>query len=199
MLALAINGSPRKGGNTETLLNHVLAPIKKAGWETEMIQIGGKPLRGCIACTQCFKRKDNRCALNDDAFNDGIFPRMLAADAVILGSPTYFTDVTAEMKALIDRGGFVSMANGNPFAGKIGASVVAVRRGGGTHVFDTMNHLFQILGMVIPGSVYWNIGYGLKPKEVENDAEGLNNMRHLGEMIAWLGNALKPHLASLPK
>ncbi len=199
MLALAINASPRKGGNTETLLNHVLAPIAKAGWETEMIQIGGKPLRGCIACYQCFEKKNNRCALDQDAFNDGIFPRMLAADAIILGSPTYFTDVTAEMKALIDRAGLVAMANGNPFSGKIGAGAVAVRRGGATHVFDTMNHLFQILGMVIPGSTYWNMGYGLKPKDVENDNEGLNNMRHLGEMIVWLGGALKPHMGSVPK
>lgn len=198
MLALAINGSPRKGGNTEILLNHVLAPLQKAGWTTEMIQIGGKPLQGCIACMQCAKNKNHRCAVSKDALND-IYLRMLAADAIILGSPTYFTDVSAEMKALIDRAGFVAGVNERAFLGKIGASVVAVRRGGATHAFDTMNHLFQISGMVTPGSLYWNMGYGLNPKEVENDDEGLNNMRHLGEMIAWLGNAIAPHKADIPQ
>jgi Multimeric flavodoxin WrbA len=198
MLALAINGSPRKNGNTHTLLEHTLAPIQQAGWDTEILQIGGKPLSGCRACMQCMKRKDERCAVSQDVFND-VFPRMLAADAIILGSPTYFTDVTAEMKALIDRSGFVAMANGRKFLGKIGASVVAVRRGGATHAFDSMNHLFQISGMVTPGSLYWNMAYGMHPGEVENDAEGLANMRHLGEMIVWLGNALAPHKENVPR
>lgn len=198
MLALAINSSPRKNGNTEMLLNQVLAPIKKAGWETEMIKIGGKPLSGCIACQQCFKQKNNRCAVTRDHFNE-IYPRMLAADAIILGSPTYFADMNAEMKALVDRSGFVALANDRAFAGKIGAAVVAVRRGGATHVFDSINHLFQINGMLIPGSRYWNMGYGLKEGEAANDDEGLANMYHLGEMIVWMGDALKPHMATLPK
>ena len=198
MFALAINASPRRDGNTETLLNHVLEPIQKAGWETETIKIGGRPMSGCIACMQCMKLKNSRCAVTKDHFND-IYSRMIQADAIILGSPTYFADVTAEMKALIDRSGFVAMANNRQFAGKIGTGVMAVRRGGATHGFDTLNHLFQISGMVIPGSRYWNMGYGLKEKEVENDEEGLANMRHLGEMIVWLGNALKPHMASLPR
>lgn len=198
MFALAINSSPRKGGNTEILLNRVLEPIKKAGWETKLITIGGKPLSGCIACYQCWERKDGRCAVTRDHFND-IYPHMDRADAIILGSPTYYADVNAEMKALIDRAGFVSRASGNRFAGKIGAAVTAVRRGGATHAFDTMNHLFQISGMIIPGSKYWNMGYGRELQEVENDAEGLENMRHLGEMIAWLGAAIQPHRATLPQ
>lgn len=198
MLAVAINSSPRKNGNTEMLLNQVLEPIRKAGWETELIKIGGKPMAGCIACQQCFKQKNNRCAVTRDHFNE-VYPRMVAADAIILGSPTYFADMNAEMKALVDRSGFVAMANDRAFAGKIGAAVVAVRRGGATHVFDSINHLFQINGMVIPGSRYWNMGYGLQTGEVANDDEGLANMRHLGEMIVWLGSAIKPHMADLPK
>lgn len=198
MFALAINASPRKNGNTEILLTAALEPIREAGWRTELIKIGGKPMSGCIACQQCVKRKDNRCAITRDAFND-IYPLMAEADAILLGTPTYFTDVTAELKALIDRSGYVASANGRRFAGKIGAGVVAVRRGGATHAFDSINHLFLISGMVVPGSRYWNMGYGLHEGDVAKDTEGLANMRNLGEMIVWLGNALKPNMASLPK
>jgi len=198
MYAIAINGSPRKGGNTEHLLNEVLAPLKDAGWETEVIRIGGTGLRGCTACSGCFKSKDNKCVLKEDEFN-GIFEKFLKADALILGSPTYFADVTAEMKALIDRTGYVSLANGRVLAGKIGGAVMAVRRGGSVHAFDTMNHLFQYSGMITPGSTYWNMGYGLRRGDVENDAEGLANMNDLGRMIAWLGASLKPHMDSFPR
>lgn len=197
MYALAINGSPRKGGNTEILLGHALAPLAEAGWETEIVQVGGKNLRGCIACMKCRERQNLRCAVEKDNFN-AIFEKMLAADALILGSPTYFTDVTAEMKALIDRAGYVALVNGAAFKAKIGAAVVAARRGGATHVFDTINHLFQINQMIVPGSSYWNMGYGLAQGEVEEDGEALVNMTHLGQAIAWLGAAIAPHRASYP-
>ena len=117
MKAVAINGSPRRGGNTEILLKKVLEPLSKAGWETELIQLGGKKIRGCTACYRCFNTKDGRCSVKTDVFNDCL-GKDLAADAIILGSPTYFTDVTAEMKALIDRSGLVSVANGRPAQGK---------------------------------------------------------------------------------
>lgn len=198
MYALAVNGSPRKKGNTELILNAVLAPLTEAGWETEFVQLGGKPIRGCLACGKCYERKDNECITKDDVFN-GIMAKMIRADAIILGSPTYFADVSAEMKALIDRAGFVAMTNDKLFAGKIGAAVVAARRGGATHVFDTINHLFQISRMVIPGSTYWNMVYGLEKGEAANDAEGLANMRHLGETIAWLGQAMALHKAPFPR
>ena len=198
MFALAINASPRKNSNTELLINHVLTPLKNEGWDTEAIQIGGKPMSGCLACMQCFKRKDNRCSITSDSFND-IYAKMSEADAIILGTPTYFTDVTAELKGLIDRSGYVSMVNGRKFAGKIGAGVVAVRRGGATHAFDSINHLFLISGMIVPGSTYWNMAYGLKGGDVANDGEGLANMAHLGQMIAWLGKCIKPNLDSLPR
>jgi len=190
MKAIAINGSPRKGGNTRLLLETVLEPLASAGWETEIVQIGGRNIHGCRACFKCWENKDNRCVFGKDVFNE-VYEKVLAADALILGSPTYFADVTAELKAFIDRAGFVSMANGCTLAGKIGAAVVAVRRGGGTHVFDTINHLFQISQMLVPGSTYWNLGYGLGEKEVAGDAEALRNMNHLGRAVDWLGRAVQ--------
>ena len=196
MKALAINGSPRKGGNTEILLNKVLAPLAAAGWETEFVQLGGKPIRGCQACFQCFKKKNSRCS-QKDVFFDGCFEKIIAADAIILGSPTYFTDVSAEMKALLDRAGLVAVANGGLFRGKIGAAVVAVRRGGGTHAFDTMNHMFLMSGVIVPGSTYWNLGYGREKGEVSKDDEAARNMKDLGQTIAWRGSALH-HAGSRP-
>ena len=198
MKAVAINGSPRKGGNTEILLTKVLETLDSAGWETELVQVGGKNIHGCLACGKCFENKDLQCARKDDIFND-CMGKLLEADAIILGSPTYFTDVSAELKALIDRSGLVSMANGRAFRRKIGAAVVAVRRGGGTHVFDTINHLFLISGMIIPGSTYWNLGIGRDKGDVLNDAEGLRNMQDLGETIAWLGKAIKSQPDSMPR
>jgi len=190
MKAIAINGSPRKGGNTELLLKTVLEPLAQAGRETELVQIGGKNIHGCRACFKCWEKQDRRCVFDKDAFN-AVFEKVLGADALILGSPTYFADVSAEMKAFMDRAGFVSMANGCLLAGRIGAAVVAVRRGGATHVFDTMNHLFQISQMVLPGSTYWNMGYGLEPGKVAADAEALRNMNQLGKAIDWLGQAIQ--------
>ncbi len=198
MYALALSGSPRKGGNTEILLNRVLEPLKEGGWETELVQIGGQELRGCLACGKCFENRNRRCVIEKDIFNQAA-EKMFRADALILGSPTYFTDVTAEMKALIDRIGFVSMANGGLLTGKIGAAVVAVRRAGSTHVFDTLNHLFLISRMIVPGSSYWNMGMGLAPGDVEKDAEGLETMDNLGKTIRWLGEALASHKDSFPR
>ena len=190
MKAIAISGSPRPGGNTEILLRKVLEPLTDAGWETEFIQLGGKPIQGCRACYQCFKTKNSRCGQKDDGFN-ACLEKMLQADAIVLGSPTYFTDVSAEMKALLDRAGLVAIANGGLFRRKIGAAVVAVRRGGGTHAFDTMNHMFLMSGAIVPGSTYWNLGFGLDKGEVMKDEEGLRNMADLGQTIAWLGKAIR--------
>ena len=198
MKAVAINGSPRKGGNTEILLRKVLEPLSSAGWETEFIQLGGKKIKGCTACYRCFDTKDGRCSVKTDVFN-GCLEKMLAAHAIILGTPTYFTDVSAEMKALLDRAGLVSLANDGLLRGKIGAAVVAVRRGGGTHAFDTINHMFLMSGAIIPGSTYWNLGFGLEKGEVANDEEGLRNMEDLGKTIAWLGKAMNAHMDSYPK
>jgi len=198
MYALAVNGSPRKGGNTEILLKKVLSELENEGWETELEKVGGTSIRGCIACEKCFENMDNECSIKTDKFNE-IFTKMLKADAIILGSPTYFAAVSADLKALIERAGYVAYANNHAFSGKIGAAIAAVRRGGATHVYDTINHMFQMSRMIIPCSTYWNIGIGLDKEDVLNDDEGMNNMSHLGKSIAWLGKAIKPHLDNYPK
>jgi multimeric flavodoxin WrbA len=190
MKAIAFNGSPRKGGNTEILLKKVLEPIAAEGIETELIQVGGKPIRGCIACYKCAENQDGKCVIKGDKVNEYI-EKMRAADAIILGSPSYFADMTSELKALIDRAGFVSYTNGRFFARKIGAAVVAQRRGGATNVMDSINHMFLISKMIIPGSTYWNFGVGKDKGDVEQDTEALENMKDLGETIAWLVKSLK--------
>jgi len=190
MKVIAINGSPRKGGNTEYLLRKVLEPIAEAGIKTELIQIGGKQVRGCMACYQCRKNQNLRCANETDVVNEYI-GKMIEADAMILGSPTYFADMTSEMKALIDRAGFVAKANGDLFARKIGAAVVVNRRGGAIHVMDSINHMFLMSRMIVPGSTYWNFGVGMDKEDVANDDEALANMKDLGGTIAWLLTSLK--------
>lgn len=194
MKAVAFNGSPRKCGNTEILLKAVLEPIRNAGIETELIQVGGTRLSGCTACYGCTRKKDQRCVITDDSLNAHL-AKMIEADAIILGSPSYFADMTSEMKALIDRAGFVNIANGRLFKRKIGAAVVAQRRGGATHVLDSINHMFLMSQMIVPGSTYWNFGVGREKGEVENDKEALANMQDLGETIAWLIQQTRPQRA----
>ena len=200
MKAVAINGSPRPGGNTEILLKKVLEPLEAAGWDTEVLRIGGKVVRGCMACMKCIEKRNGRCIIENDPINEYL-EKMYAADAIILGSPTYFADVTSELKALIDRAGFVALANGGAFSGKIGAAVVAVRRGGATHVFNTINNMFLISSMIVPGSLYWNMGLGTDKGEVNDDEEAMRNMNHLGKTIAWLGAAIAsvPETSPFPK
>lgn len=185
MKVTAFNGSPRKDGNTARMIKHLFEALNAEGIETEMVQVGGNLIRGCVACYKCFETKNGRCSNEKDIVNDCI-EKMRESDGIILGSPTYFADITPEMKALMDRAGFVSIANGRFLKRKLGAAVVAVRRGGAIHAFDTMNHLFLISEMIIPGSCYWNVGIGREKGEVENDEEGVRTMRVLGENMAWL-------------
>lgn len=189
MKAVAINGSPRPGGNTEVMLKKVLEPLDAAGWSTEYLKVGGRAVRGCMACYKCWENKNLRCVIEQDKMNE-LLEKIYEADAVILGSPTYFADVSTEMKALLDRAGMVSVANGGALRGKIGAAVVAVRRGGGTHVFDSINHMFLMSSMIVPGSIYWNLGVGLDKEDVLKDEEAMRNMNHLGQTIAWLGKVI---------
>jgi len=185
MKVIAFNGSPRKEGNTSILITYVLGELKKEGIKTELFQLGGQRIKGCIACYKCFENKDQRCAVGDDLANECI-QRMVAAEGIILGSPTYFTDVTAETKALIDRAGLVAKANNDLFRRKVGAAVVAVRRAGSIHAFDSMNHFFLISQMIVPGANYWNVGIGLEAGDVKKDEEGVKTMKVLGENMAWL-------------
>ncbi|MBI5549488.1 MAG: flavodoxin family protein [Deltaproteobacteria bacterium] len=185
MKVVAVNGSARKNGNTAVLLTAAIAPLREAGIECEVVDLAGEEVRGCTACGRCGQTKDRRCHGRAD-FGNVAIEKLLAADGIILGSPVYFADVTAEMKALIDRAGYVSRQNGNSFARKPGAAVIAVRRAGAIHAFDTLNHFFLIGEMIVVGSSYWNIGVGREKGEVEGDVEGMKTMRRLGENMAWL-------------
>ncbi len=185
MKVIAFNGSARKGGNTAQLVQVVFEELAREGIETELVEMAGTHPHGCSACGQCGMRKDRRCAYTGDPVNEWI-AKMEAADGIILASPTYFADVTTEMKALIDRAGYVSRANGDLFRRKVGAAVVAVRRGGAIHAFDTINHFFLIGQMIVPGASYWNVAHGRNPGEVQQDEEGLRTMRVLGQNMAWL-------------
>lgn len=185
MKVMAFNGSARKDGNTAILINYVFEPLIAEGIETELYQFSGKKIRGCTACYKCWANKDRRCAVKEDVVNECI-EKMLEADGIILGSPTYFADISAELKALIDRAGMVSRANGDMLRRKVGAAVVAERRGGAIHAFDSINHFFLIGQMIVPGSSYWNIGMGKDIGDVQKDEEGIRTMRTLGENMAWL-------------
>jgi multimeric flavodoxin WrbA len=185
MKVIAFNGSSRAKGNTARLLNIVLEELTLEGFETELVSLAGKAIPGCRACFKCFEKLDGHCVIADDIVNDCI-DRMRSADGILLGSPTYFADVTASMKALIERAGMVSRANGDMLKRKVGAGVVAVRRGGAAHVFSTLNYFFLIGQMIVVGSNYWNIGIGREIGEVEQDLEGIQTMKVLGQNMAWL-------------
>lgn len=185
MKVVAFNGSPRKGGNTAQALEAVCAELRAAGIETELVDIAGKGLRGCIACYKCMERKDGKCAIADDPLNDYV-QKMAQADGILIGSPVYFSNVTADVKALIDRAGLVARANGNMLQKKAGAPVVVMRRAGANFAFAAINFFYLIQQMIIPGSDYWNVGIGRAPGEVQQDAEGIATFKTLGRNMAWL-------------
>jgi multimeric flavodoxin WrbA len=182
---VAFNGSPRRDGNTAALIRVVLQELERQGIETELVQLAGQQIKGCVACYGCFKNKDRHCSVTDDVLNDCI-EKMLGAEGMILGSPTYFANVTPAIKALIDRAGLVALANGGSLKRKVGAAVAAVRRGGAIHVFNSINHFFFINQMIVPGSTYWNFGIGREKGEVETDQEGIRTMEVLGQNMGWL-------------
>ena len=190
MKVVAFNGSARKDGNTALLIRSVLQVLEAESVETELVQLAGEQIRGCNACRTCYSTKDNRCVIDDDNVNAYI-QKMIDADGVILGSPVYFSMMTPELKALIDRAGYVARANGDLFKRKVGAAVVAVRRAGGIPTFDAINHFFLISQMIIPASSYWNIGIGRQKGDVASDEEGLKTMEDLGVNMAWLIKKLK--------
>ncbi len=185
MRVVAFSGSARRNGNTAILARTVLSELEASGIDTELVQLAGKEIRGCLACRKCFEKKDRRCHGREDDANACI-EKMVEADGIIIASPTYFADLSSETKALIDRAGYVARANDDMFKRKVGAAVVAARRGGAVHTFDSINHFFFISQMIVPGSNYWNLGFGLDKGEVEKDEEGLQTMRQLGRNMAWL-------------
>lgn len=185
MNVVAICGSARANGNTAQLLSVVLEPLRAAGHSCELIETAGTEIRGCTACGMCHKKLDGQCHGRSD-FGNVLIDKLFAADAILLGSPTYFADVSSEMKALIDRAGYVARSKPELLAHKPGAAVIAVRRAGAMHAYDTINHFFLISEMLVVGSSYWNIGIGRAKGEVEGDEEGIATMRRLGENMAWV-------------
>ena len=185
MKVVAFNGSPRKNGNTAMLIDTVLAELQKEGIETERLQLGGKKIHGCTACMKCFQNQDKHCSIDNDVLNE-LVDKMIEADGIVIGSPTYFANVSTEVKALIDRAGLVAIANGHMLRRKVGVAVVSVRRAGATDTFDAINKFFFINQAIVPGSVYWNMGFGLAEGQVQDDDEGMKTMQTLGENMAWL-------------
>lgn len=185
MKVLAINGSARKDGNTAIIIGKVFEELNAAGIETEMIQFAGTIIEPCKACWACGGQ--NNCVHKKDMFRE-VYEKMLDADGIILGSPVYSANVSANMQAFLERAAVVGDMNrdGKTMKHKVGASVVAARRGGALQAVDTMNHFFLNHEMYVVGSTYWNMVYGQMPGDVLNDEEGLENMKNLGQNMAYL-------------
>ncbi|MDO6353971.1 flavodoxin family protein [Caloramator sp. CAR-1] len=184
MKVVAFNGSPKKEGNTYHAIKIVAEELEKEGIEVEIVHVGDKIIRGCIACGMCYKNKNERC-ITDDEVNEWI-QKMKNADGIILGSPVHYSGIAATMKAFLDRAFYVASANGGLFRHKVGASVVAVRRSGGVTTFEQLNNYLLYSEMLIPTTNYWNVIHGAKPGEVYQDEEGVQIMRLLGKNMAWL-------------
>jgi len=186
MKVVAFNGSPRVNGNTSQSLKFVLAELESEGIETEFVQLGGRKVFGCLACGKCREVKDNRCARKDDEMNSFI-QKIEEADGILIGSPTYFSNVSSEVKALIDRCGYVSGSNdGVILRGKVAAGVVSARRAGSTFAYSAINLFFGKCETIICTSNYWNMTLSRDPGDVQNDAEGIKTFQLLGKNMAKL-------------
>ena len=186
MKLIAINGSPKENGNTAQALQVLLGEVQKKGIETELVTIGNKMIHGCIACGKCREVQNGTCiGFPNDAVNE-LMPKLNAADAIVLGSPTYFAGINGTMKSFLDRVFYVSLANGGLFRLKYGAAIVVLRRGGGTAAFDELNKYFQIAEMTIASGCYWTAIHGRVPGEVTQDFEGLRILRVQGKNLAYL-------------
>lgn len=185
MKVTAFNGSPNKEGNTYHAIKVVAAELEKEGIETEIVHVGNKSIRGCIACNQCVKNRNERCGIANDEVNDWI-QKMKEADGIILGSPVHYSSIAGTMKSFLDRAFYVTGVNNGMLRHKVGASVVAVRRSGGLPTFDQLNNYINYSEMLIPTSNYWNVIHGTRPGEALQDEEGVQIMRVLGQNMAWL-------------
>ena len=185
MKVVAVQGSPRKNGNTAYALEVIGNVLRNEGIDFEIIEIGGKHIRGCLACNKCFDNKDEKCVITTDVLNDSIL-KMKEADGIIIASPVYYSGIAGTMKCFLDRAFYVAGSNGNWFRHKVGASVVAVRRTGGSVTFDSLNHYLNIAEMLIPSSNYWNVIHGREIGEAAQDKEGIQIMETLGKNMAWM-------------
>lgn len=190
MKVIAFNGSPKEKGNTFTIINEVKKQLEKSDIEVEIVHVGNKPIRGCIACSTCVKTRNEQCIIKNDEVNEYI-QKAKNADGIILGSPVYFSGVNGTMKSFLDRLFFVSSANGGLLRHKVGASVVAVRRSGGLTTFNELNHYILYSEMLIAGSNYWNVVHGRAPGEADSDEEGMQIMQVLGENMSWLMKSIE--------
>jgi multimeric flavodoxin WrbA len=190
---VAINASPRENGNTAILIGHILEELENNGITTETVNIAGRVARGCTACMKCYEKKNGHCIFDDDIVNSCI-DKMAASDGIIFGSPTYFLDVTAEMKGLIDRAGVVSMAHGDLYQRKVGVAVTVMRRAGASAALNTMLNFMLYSGMTVPGKPV--IGVGREPGAVRKDEEGIRRAHDTGTNMAWLLKALETARAS---
>ena len=189
MKVVLFNGSPRKNGNTFHALQVVMKELTSNEVDCEYIWIGKEKIQGCKACYQCARNKNKKCSITTDMINTYL-ENVLNADGVIIGSPTYFANVSSPVKAFIDRVGLVSKVNGDILKHKVGAAVVAVRRQGATHVFSSINFFFLINQMFVVGSSYWNLGIGKNPGDINEDEEGIQTFKNLGKNIALLQQKL---------
>ena len=197
MKAIIINGSPRKNGNTLFALKTVDGVLQKHGIETEFVEIGNDAIHGCSGCGACKRLKNRRCVFDDDILNRHM-DALIAADAMVIGSPVYHAGINGALKCFLDRAFFVASGGGQLFRHKVGAGVVAVRRGGEATAWDQLNKYFTISEMFVPSSVYWNMVFGMAPGEARQDVEGVMTMEVLGENIAWLMQAVAERGDSLP-
>ena len=191
MHAVAISGSPRKGGNTETMLEHCLARLAQQDVSGELISLRDKTIRGCRACAICGRSQDKTCNTKDDDFHP-VFVAMQRADIIIVGSPVYFGSASPELMALLDRAGYVSRANGHLFSRKIGGPLAVARRAGQNFTFAQLMFWFMINDMVVPGSTYWNVATAGARGQVKEDAEAMATIERFVDNLAWLARRLEP-------
>lgn len=182
MKVLLINGSPRKEGNTYTALAEVASQLARQGIESEILWIGTKPVRGCIACGKCKELGIGKCLFEEDITNT-VIAKMAECDALIVGSPVYYGQPSGQLLCLQQR---MLYAGGSQFSGKPAAAVAVCRRGGASAVYQTLLMPFQMMNMPIVTSQYWNIAYGRGEGESAQDTEGMQTMRTLANNMAWL-------------
>jgi multimeric flavodoxin WrbA len=185
MHAVAICGSPRKNGNTETLLRRCLDGLAAKGITGDLISLRDKTIKGCRACAICSRNRDKQCNTKDDDFHP-IFAEMQKADILVVGSPVYFGSATPEMMALLDRAGYVSRANGHLFSRKLGGPIAVARRAGHNFTYAQLMFWFTINDLIVPGSTYWNVGLAGLPGKITEDEECLRTIDRFAENLAWL-------------
>jgi len=197
MKVVAINGSPHKEGNTYQALMGVGKSLQENNIDLEIIHVGNKVVRGCLACGGCTRNSDEKCTITTDPLNEWI-QKMKNADGIIIASPVYYAGIAGTMKSFLDRAFYVAGTNGGLFRHKVAAAIVVARRTGGSMTFDSLNHYLTYSEMILATSNYWNIAHGRTPGEVLEDKEGMQIMEVLGQNIAWILKMQEQTKTSIP-